>query len=107
MQAQKIAIVGLGRIGSAFLTQMLQKRDKGIDLVCAAETHDTPGRKLALDAGVTLSSLDQIVARRYGIDIVFDLTGLPDVRRTLRDKQADDGNRHTIIACESIVRVMW
>ena len=107
MEQQRIAIIGLGRIGSAFLSQMLQKRSQGIELVCAAEAADTPGRQLAVKSGIAIKSLDDIVALGNRIDVIFDLTGLPDVRRELRDKLVAAKNAHTVIASETIVRVIW
>ena len=107
MEQQRIAIIGLGRIGSAFLSQMLQKRSQGIELVCAAEAADTPGRQLAVKSGIAIKSLDEIVALGSGVDVIFDLTGLPQVRRELRDKLVAAKNAHTVIASETIVRVIW
>lgn len=107
MEQQRIAIIGLGRIGSAFLSQMLQKRSQGIDLVCTAEAADTPGRQLAVKSGIAIKSLDDIVALGNRIDVIFDLTGLPEVRRELRDKLVASKNAHTVIASETIVRVIW
>jgi len=107
LEQQRIAIIGLGRIGSAFLSQMLQKRSQGIELVCAAEAADTPGRQLAVKSGIAIKSLDEIVALGSGVDVIFDLTGLPEVRRELRDKLVAAKNAHTVIASETIVRVIW
>lgn len=107
MEQQRIAIIGLGRIGSAFLSQMLQKRSQGIELVCAAEAADTPGRQLAAKSGIALKSLDDVVALGNRIDVIFDLTGIPEVRRELRDKLVAAKNAHTVIASETIVRVIW
>ncbi|KRI01554.1 homoserine dehydrogenase [Curvibacter sp. PAE-UM] len=107
MEQQRIAIIGLGRIGSAFLSQMLQKRSQGIELVCAAEAADTPGRQLAVKSGIAIKSLDDIVALGNRIDVIFDLTGIPEVRRELRDKLVAAKNAHTVIASETIVRVIW
>ena len=107
MEQQHIAIIGLGRIGSAFLQQMLQKRSQGIDLICVAEAADTPGRQQALDAGLSIKTLDEIVALGDGLDVIFDLTGRPEVRRELREKLVAAKNMHTVIASETIVRVIW
>jgi pyrroline-5-carboxylate reductase len=107
LEQQRIAIIGLGRIGSAFLSQMLQKRSQGIELVCAAEAADTPGRQLAAKSGIALKTLDEVVALGNRIDVIFDLTGIPEVRRELRDKLVAAKNAHTVIASETIVRVIW
>lgn len=107
MENQKVAIVGLGRIGSAFLRNLLSCRDKGVEVVGVAETGDTPGRQLALDAGLSVLSLDQLIALGDGVDVLFDLTGIPAVRRELREKMLAKNNHHTVIASETIARLIW
>jgi homoserine dehydrogenase len=82
MDNQKIAIIGLGRIGSAFLRNMLDRRERVL-------------------------SLDQIIALGSGVDILFDLTGIPAVRREIREKLMAQGNHHTVIASETIARLIW
>lgn len=107
MEKQNIAIIGLGRIGSAFLGEMLRKKGGGINIACAAEQADTPGKAQAIAAGIRVLTLDDIVAMGDKIDVVFELTGLPSVRQELREKLTAANNRHTVIASESIVRVIW
>jgi hypothetical protein len=62
---------------------------------------------MALDAGLNLVSLDEIVALGSGVDILFDLTGIPAVRREIREKLMAQGNHHTVIASETIARLIW
>lgn len=107
MDKQRIAIIGLGRIGSAFLRQILERNAGALEVAAVAEAHDTPGRQFALARGVNVSSLDAIVAMGSQVDVVFDLTGLPAVRRELREKMGVAGNQHTVIASETIARVIW
>jgi predicted dinucleotide-utilizing enzyme len=107
MEHQKIAVIGLGRIGSAFLRNILKRSQHGVTLVAVAESGDTPGRQLAIDSGLQLSSLDDIVAMGDGVDVLFDLTGIPAVRRELREKLLARGNSHTVIASETIARLIW
>ena len=107
MSQQRIAIIGLGRIGSAFLMQMLKKRNLGLQIVCVAESGATPGRAMAQEAGLKVCTLDDVVALGDGLDVIFELTGMPQVRRELRDKLVASQNKQTVIASESIVRVIW
>jgi predicted dinucleotide-utilizing enzyme len=107
MQNQKVAIIGLGRIGSAFLRNMLDRRGRGVELVAVAESGDTPGRQMALDAGLKVMTLDQIVALGGSVDVLFDLTGIPTVRREIREKLMAQANHHTVIASETIARLIW
>lgn len=106
MNKQNITIVGLGRIGSAFLGAMQQKK-QSINLVCVAERMDTPAKAQAVAAGIKVATLDEIIAMGNAIDIIFDLTGIPDVRKELREKLLASSNKHTVIASETIVRFIW
>lgn len=106
MSKQNIAIIGLGRIGSAFLGAMQQKQ-QGINLVCVAERMDTPAKAKAAAMGIKIATLDEIVAMGEAIDVIFDLTGLSEVRKELREKLLASNNRHTVIAPEVIVRLIW
>ncbi len=106
MNKQNVAIIGLGRIGSAFLGAMLQKK-QSINLVCAAERGDTPAKAQAAAAGIKIVSLDDIVGMGDGIDIIFDLTGIPAVRKELREKMMASNNKHTVIASETVARLIW
>ena len=62
---------------------------------------------MALDAGLNVATLEQIVALGNGVDILFDLTGLPAVRREIREKLMAQGNHHTVVASETIARLLW
>ncbi len=106
MNKQNIAIIGLGRIGSAFLGAMLQKK-QNINLVCVAERADTPAKAQAVANGIKVATLEEIAALGDKIDIVFELTGLPETRKELREKLLSTQNAHTVIASESIARLIW
>jgi pyrroline-5-carboxylate reductase len=105
MNKQNIAIIGLGRIGSAFLSAMLAKK-QNINLICVAEIGDTPGKAQAQAAGVKIATVEEIVAMGEGVDILFDLTGQPEVRRELRSKLLATNNLHTVIASETVARLI-
>ena len=102
-----IALVGLGEVGGRFLAEMLKLRDRGINIVCAAEPNDTPGRRQAEVARIPLKSLEEIVAMGTSVDVIFDLTGVPGVRKTLREQMQLSNNRHTIVAPETMARLLW
>lgn len=107
MSKQAIAIVGLGRVGSVFLEELLRQTNKGIEIVAVVEKGDTTGRALAEKRGIRNLSIDGLVALGSGVDILFDLTGVAAVRQELRDKMVASGNHHTIIATESIALLIW
>lgn len=107
MSQQSIAIVGLGRVGSVFLEGLLDHARDGIKVVAVSEQGDTAGKKLAQSQGIPVESLDALIARGDGIDILFDLTGVMAVRKELRDKMAASNNRHTLIATEAVAQLIW
>jgi ketol-acid reductoisomerase len=102
-----IAIVGLGEIGGPFLEEILRLRDRGIRVVCAAQNSDTAGKRRAQEAGIPLKTIDEMIAIGGAIDVIFDLTGNPEVRKEMRTKMQATGNRHTIIAPETMARMLW
>lgn len=106
MGKQNIALVGLGRIGSAFLREISSKQGRSLNLLYAAEPADTPGKAQAIAAGIQMATLEKIAAAD-NLDIIFDLTGNPDVRKQLREQLAAHKNQHTVIAPESVARLIW
>ncbi len=102
-----IALVGLGEVGGRFLDEMLKLKERGIRVVAVAEPSDTAGRRRAAADGIALRTMDEIVAMGHAIDVIFDLTGVPSVRRHLREKMQETGNRHTIVAPETMARMLW
>lgn len=107
MEKQNIALVGLGRIGSTFLRTVSNKQNRGVNVLYAVESSDTPGKTQAIAAGVQISTLGEIAAAGNKLDIIFDLTGNPDVRKQLREQLALHKNQHTVIAPESVARLIW
>ena len=48
-----------------------------------------------------------IVEMGVEVDVIFDLTGMAEIRQSLRDSLRDGGNRHTVIVPEVMVRMLW
>jgi hypothetical protein len=49
----------------------------------------------------------EVAALGEKIGIIFDLTGVPAVRQTLRESLRNTDNRHTVIVPEVFVRLLW
>lgn len=107
MEKQNIAIVGLGRVGSAFLEAMLLKAGVAFTLVCVAEKSDTPGKARAVAENIATVDIDQLIALGNKVDIIFDMSGNSDTRKELREKLAGAQNRHTVLAPENVARLIW
>ena len=100
-----ISIIGLGKAGSAFFDAIRQRQT--LHLVCVAEHTETPTKAKAAAAGIRIATLDEIVAMGSAIDVIFELTGIPEVRKELREKLHDTRNYHTVVASETIARLIW
>lgn len=107
MNKQSIAIVGLGRVGSVFLEELLRRPNKNITVLAVAEKGDTPGKAMATSNNIPVLDIDALIAKGEEIDILFDLSGSVAVRKELREKMMAANNRHTIIATESIAQLIW
>jgi predicted dinucleotide-utilizing enzyme len=103
----KIAIVGLGRIGSSVFEQLHGRQRQGIEIACVCEQQDTPGRAKAQKAGVPVLSIDQIIEKGDAVDMVFDMTGIPKVRKELREKLFASNNKHTVVVPENVAYLIW
>lgn len=107
MEKQSIAIVGLGKLGAAFLEELLGQSNESVEIVAVVEKNNTPGQALAKARGIRNLSIDELIAMGEDLDILFDLTDAATVRQELREKLRAAGNRHTIIATENIARMVW
>lgn len=107
MEKQSIAIVGLGKMGSAFLEELLGQPNEGVEIVAVVEKNNTAGLALAKARGIKHLSIDELIEIGDDLDILFDLTGVAAVRQELRDKLRASENRHTIVATENIARMVW
>lgn len=107
MKKQSIGIVGLGKMGSMFLEELLGQPNEGVEIVAVVEKNNTAGLALAKAHGIRDVGIDELIAMGDGLDILFDLTGEADVRQEIRDKLRAAENRHTIVATENIARMVW
>lgn len=103
-----VAIVGLGRVGSTFLKKLVECERKGISIVAVAEKDDnSEGLRLARENGINILGDEQIIALGNKVDIIFDLTGNNEARRSLRMAMVKSSNAHTVIASEIVAFFTW
>jgi predicted dinucleotide-utilizing enzyme len=107
MEKQSITIVGLGKVGSAFLEELLGQSNQRIEIVAVVKSGETTGRALAKARGIENLSIDKLIGIGDELDILFDLTDVTAVRQELREKLRASGNRHMVIATENIARMIW
>jgi homoserine dehydrogenase len=105
----RIAIIGLGRVGSTFLQKLTQQRSIGVKIVGAVEARqDAPGVKVAEERNIRVyRDIQDVVRLGDAVDVIFDLTGSNEVRRALRSGMAETNNRHTVVAPEVVAFLIW
>ena len=61
MKKQSIAIVGLGKVGAAFLQELLGQPNEGVEIIAVVENNNTPGLALAKARGIKNISVDELI----------------------------------------------
>jgi aspartate-semialdehyde dehydrogenase len=108
MSKVRVAVVGLGRVGSVFLDGLLKQHGGAVNLVAVAESNpQAPGCVAARNSGIPILTTAELLQRSSDLDIIFDVTGSEAVRRELREGLAAAHNRETVIASESVARLLW
>jgi len=107
MNRQNIAIIGLNNVGTEFFKAMLGLKEKGVNVLGVSETVFTEGAYLAQEMGIKNVSISQIIDLGENVDIIFDLSNSHAIRKELRRTLFSSRNRHTVIAPESVARLMY
>lgn len=107
--AVKVAIVGLGRVGSRFIEKITEFEGKGITIIAAVETNpDSPGIDFAKEKGLRIyNDVSRITEMGDKVDVIFDLTGNRSVERNMRLAQVRSGNTHTVIVPRIVAVLIW
>lgn len=108
----KVALLGLGEVGEKFAEHFLEKiQEEQVNVEIVAVAHRDLESPVALGFSqskvpVFQNAMD-VVGMGAKIDIIFDLTGDPDLRRKLRMALQESHNQHTVIAPEVVAHLLW
>lgn len=102
----RIAVVGGGRTGTPLIEQFM--KTPYTELVGVADVNaESPGAQLAKDNGIFFTTDAMMFASKGDeIDLLFEVSGDPTVKRRLKDAFIQEGNRHTIITHDLVARLM-
>jgi threonine dehydrogenase-like Zn-dependent dehydrogenase len=79
-----------------------------LKVAVAERDPESPAAKKFAAEGVTVfTDAADIAGLGNQVDIIFDLTGVPAVRQTLREALMAADNRHTVIVPEVFARMLW
>jgi homoserine dehydrogenase len=111
-QVVKVALLGLGDVGEKFAEHFLEKIQEehvNVEIVAVASRNlDSPVAMGFSHSKVPVfqNALD-VVSLGAKVDIIFDLTGDPDLRKKLRTALQESQNQHTVIAPEVVAHLLW
>jgi homoserine dehydrogenase len=111
-QVVKVALLGLGEVGETFAEHFLEKIQEEhvkVEIVAAAHRNlESPVALGFIQNGVPVfADAMDVVSMGAKVDIIFDLTGDPDLRKKLRTAMQDSHNQHTVIAPEVVAHLLW
>ena len=108
----KVALLGLGEVGEKFAEHFLEKiQEEHVNVEIVAVAHRDLESPVALGfihskVPVFQNALE-VVSLGAKVDIIFDLTGDPELRRQLRTALQEAHNHHTVIAPEVVAHLLW
>lgn len=110
--AVKVALLGLGEVGEKFAEHFLariQEEGVNVGIVAVADRDvESPVAMGFVHSRVPVfKDAMEVVSLGAKVDIIFDLTGDPELRRKLRAALQASHNRHTVIAPEVVAQLMW
>lgn len=108
----RVALLGLGDVGEVFAEHFLEKiQEDHVNVEIVAVAHRNLESPVALgfsQSGVPVfKDALEVVSLGARVDIIFDLTGDPDLRAQLRSSLQAANNRHTVIAPEVVAHLLW
>ena len=111
-QVVKVALLGLGEVGETFAEHFLEKIQEDhvkVEIVAAAHHNlESPVALGFIQNGVPVfEDALEVVSMGAKVDIIFDLTGDPELRKKLRVALQESHNQHTVIAPEVVAHLLW
>lgn len=108
----KVALLGLGEVGEKFAEHFLEKiqeQHANVEIVAVASRDlESPVALGFIHSKVPVfKDALEVVTLGPKVDIIFDLTGDPELRRKLRAALQESHNQHTVIAPEVVAHLLW
>ena len=108
----KVALLGLGSVGETFaehFLEQIQEQHINVEIVAVASRHlDSPvAMGFAHSHVPVFQDALEVVNLGEKVDIIFDLTGNEELRKSLRVRLQETNNRHTVLAPEVFAQLLW
>lgn len=107
-----VALLGLGEVGEKFAEHFLAKIQEdhvNVEIVAVASRDlESPVALGFMHSKVKVfQDALEVVTLGAKVDIIFDLTGDPELRKKLRTALQESHNQHTVIAPEVVAHLLW
>lgn len=105
---ERIGIAGLGRVGGIFMDGLVGSGIPSFRVVAVADPGQPAIKELAVRHGIRVydDALDLLRMHHAELDVLFDLTGRPDIRQQMRGFLAQHPCE-MVVASEVIARMVW
>lgn len=102
----KIAIIGAGQTGAPLIEDLANSTF--VEIVCIADLNQqAPGIILAKERGIPVTSdYRDVIKLGKEVDIIIEVTGVAQVKKSLKEFMQVTGNKHTVIMHELIAVLM-
>lgn len=107
-----VALLGLGSVGEKFAENFLEKIQEdhiNVEIVAVStlETESPVAMGFAHSKVPVFKNAMDVIGLGKKVDIIFDLTGDPALRKNLRTGLQESKNDHTVIAPEVMAHLLW
>ncbi|HAN56279.1 MAG TPA: hypothetical protein DCQ77_08895 [Betaproteobacteria bacterium] len=108
----RVALLGLGSVGEIFAENFLEKIQEehvNVEIVAVASRDlESPVAMGFVHSKIPVfRDALEVIDLGDHVDIIFDLTGNPQLRKDLRTRLQETNNRHTVIAPEVVAHLLW
>jgi homoserine dehydrogenase len=108
----RVALLGLGSVGEIFAENFLEKIQEehvNVEIVAVASRDlESPVAMGFVHSKIPVfRDALEVIDLGDQVDIIFDLTGNPQLRKDLRIRLQETNNRHTVIAPEVVAHLLW
>lgn len=102
----RIAIIGAGQTGTPLIENLANS--SFVEIVSIADLNQqAPGIQFAKERGISVTSdYRDVVKMGKAVDIIIEVTGVAQIKKSLKEFMQVTGNKHTVIMHELIAVLM-
>ncbi|MDQ6955333.1 MAG: hypothetical protein Q9M20_07800 [Mariprofundaceae bacterium] len=107
MESTSIVIIGLGKVGTFFLEQLIQRSNLGLHIACVVEPENTHGKIIAQNHAIACVGMADVIDFSEDVGFIFNCTGDRDIQVLLREELDKAENKQTEVVSDHVLKVIW